>query len=370
MTDSLVRTVLFLALLTALIVTTASPTTATQPTVPLKDALGSLNPQDVFRNFYEITQVPRPSGHMDRMREFLVNFGRGLGLETIVDDAGNVLIRRPAAPGLESRPGVILQVHMDMVPQKDEGTAFDFAADPIRAFVSGDYIVADGTTLGADDGIGTAMAMAVLQSTTMRTGPLEALFTVNEETDMSGANGLKPGGLHGSALINLDAELEGTLIIGSAGAATVSAKGSYPRVSAPADTVAYRVAVAGLRGGHSGMDINLGRGHATKLLVRLLRGAAEPFGLRLASLSGGTAPNAIPREASAVVLVPAARAEPFAGYVRQFRGNRPRGAGRDGIRSCRPARVRGAARRRAGAGRAADPPQCLDRNTSGGRANE
>jgi dipeptidase D len=289
-------------------------------TIPLKDALGDLEPQDVFQNFYDITQVPRPSGHMDHIREFLVNFGQGLGLETVVDQAGNVIIRKPAAPGLENRQGVVLQAHMDMVPDKDDDLAFDFTTDPIQAFVSGDYLVTEGTTLGADDGIGMAMIMAVLQSETLQTGPVEGLFTVDEETDMSGAHGLPGDVLQGSILINLDSEWDGVFLIGAAGGGHVSVTSPYPQVPAPADMVSYQIEVQGLKGGHSGVDINLGRGHAIKLLVRLLRSAIEPYELRLASLTGGTAANAIPREASAVVLLPEEQVEAFTEYLREYEG--------------------------------------------------
>ncbi|MGD8903592.1 MAG: aminoacyl-histidine dipeptidase [Anaerolineae bacterium] len=277
-----------------------------------------MEPQDVFQNFYDITQVPRPSGHMDRIQQFLVSFGQELGLETLVDEAGNVIIRKPAAPGLETRQGVVLQAHMDMVPDKDDDLAFDFVTDPIQAYVRDDYLVTEGTTLGADDGIGMAMIMAVLQSQTLQTGPLEGLFTVDEETDMSGANGLKDDVLQGSILINLDSEWDGVFLIGAAGGGHVEVTSSYPQVSAPADMVSYQVTIQGLRGGHSGVDINLGRGHAIKLLVRLLRSAVEPYELRLASFTGGTAANAIPREASAVVLLPANQVDAFIEYLGEY----------------------------------------------------
>jgi dipeptidase D len=286
--------------------------------MPLAKALPDLQPQDVFSNFYEITQVPRPSGHLDQIRAFLVAFGEGLGLETIVDQAGNVIIRKPAAPGMEGRAGVVLQAHMDMVPQKNNDLVFDFASDPIQAFVDGDYIVSEGTTLGADDGIGMAMIMAILQSETLQAGPIEGLFTVDEETDMSGINGLAPGVLQGTTLINLDSEEEGTFTIGSAGGEHAEVHFGYEQVAAPEDMAAYQVEVKGLKGGHSGVDINLGRGHAIKLLVRLLRETADPFGLRVASMTGGTAGNAIPREAAALVLIPEDQVEPFLSFAGDF----------------------------------------------------
>ena len=186
-------------------------------TVPLKDAVASMDPQDVWQNFYDLTQIPRPSHHEEQVRDFLVQFGKDLGLETIVDDVGNVLIRKPASPGMENRHGVILQAHMDMVPQKTLDGTHDFLTEPIDAYVEGDWVVADGTTLGADDGSGVAIAMAILQSKTLSLGPIEALFTVNEEDGMDGALGLQPGLLQGDTLINLDSETEGEFTIGSAG---------------------------------------------------------------------------------------------------------------------------------------------------------
>ncbi len=296
----------------------ASEATLLMDNVPLGDALDELQPRDVFNNFYDITQVPRPSGHTEQIQAFLLAFGEGLGLETIVDRAGNVIIRRPPAPGLENREGVVLQAHVDMVPQKTDEKAFDFASDPIQAFVDGDYIVTDGTTLGADDGIGMAMIMAVLQSETLQTGPIEGLFTVDEETDMSGINGLAADVLHGTTLINLDSEEEGTFTIGSAGGERANVTSSYAQEPVPAEMMSYQAKVAGLKGGHSGVDINLGRGHATKILVRLLKEAAEPYGLRVATISSGTAGNAIPREAEALVFIAEAQVEPFLKFSEDF----------------------------------------------------
>ena len=286
--------------------------------VPLGEALDRLEPRDVFQNFYDITRIPRQSGDMERIRAFLVAFGEGLGLETLVDEAGNVLIRKPAAAGLENRQGVVLQAHMDMVPQVADGVAFDFNTDPIPAFVNGDSIIAEGTTLGADNGIGMAMIMAVLQSATLETGPIEALFTVDEETDMSGTSGLKGDLLQGRILINMDSEEEGVFTIGSAGGAHATIQSTYAEVAAPAGMAAYQVTVQGLKGGHSGLNINLGRGHATKLLVRLLAETADLYGLRLAGITGGTAFNAIPTDATAVVLLPEDQVEGLSAYVQVY----------------------------------------------------
>lgn len=286
--------------------------------IPFKDALKDMAPQDVFQNFYDITQVPRPSGQMEQIQAFLLNFGQELGLETIMDEVGNIIIRKPASAGMENRLGVVLQAHMDMVPAKENDLAFDFATDPIQAFVSGEYLMTEGTTLGADDGIGIAMIMAVMQSDTLQTGPIEGLFTINEETDMSGAFGLKEDALQGSILINLDSEWDGVFLIGAAGGGHISVSASYPQMPAPDDLVAYRVEVQGLKGGHSGVDIHQGRGHAIKLLVRLLKGGSEPYELHVANLNGGNASNAIPREAAAVVLLPENRVEAFTDYLKTF----------------------------------------------------
>lgn len=322
MKNTLIRSFVLGASIIAALLGPASLVTGSPPhqadAVPLANALPDLTPRDVFTNFYQLTQVPRPSGATDHIRAFLVEFGQGLGLETIVDGAGNVIIRKPAAAGFENRQGVVLQAHMDMVVQKTEDTGFDFATDPIRPYVSSDYVIAGGTTLGADDGIGMALMMAVLQSDTLQSGPIEALFTVDEETTMAGVMGLDGDTLQGRILINLDSETEGVFTIGSAGGAQVTVHAAYEQALAPAGMVPYLLRVQGLQGGHSGVDIHLGRGNATKLLVRLLKQTAGPLGLRLASLSGGTVGNAIPRDASALVFAPEAEAEAFAQAVSEF----------------------------------------------------
>ncbi|HSN78325.1 MAG TPA: beta-Ala-His dipeptidase, partial [Anaerolineae bacterium] len=297
-------------------VTAARVSTATM--APLKDAVATMEPQAVWQNFYDLTQVPRPSHHEEQVAAFLVQFGEDLGLETLVDGVGNVLIRKPASPGLEDVQGVVLQAHMDMVPQKTPESDHDFLLDPIDAYMAGEFVVADGTTLGADDGIGVAMAMAILQEQDTPLGPIEALFTINEEDGMDGALGLEPGWLQGSILINLDSEEEGVFTIGSAGGEYVTIDTPYAEVAAPDATTAYSVTVSGLQGGHSGVDIDKGRGHATKLLVRLLSPAAQQFGLRLASIAGGDASNAITREATALVVVPEDQVDAFLQVVQQF----------------------------------------------------
>jgi dipeptidase D len=303
---------------TAELAATATMSAATPAArVPLEDAVAGMDPQPVWQNFYDLTQVPRPSHHEEKVRDFLVQFGKGLGLETIVDGAGNVLIRKPAAKGMEDRQGVVLQAHMDMVAQPNDGS-YDFVNDPINAYVEGEWVVADGTTLGADDGIGMALAMAVLGSQTPPLGPIEALFTVNEEDGMDGALGLQPGLIQGAILINLDWETEGSLLISSAGGEYARVKAPYTEVAVPDGMQAYQVSVSGLTGGHSGVEINLGRGHATKLLVRLLSAAAPQYGLRVAQIAGGTAANAIPQSAAALVTVPAAQVDAFLKHLEEF----------------------------------------------------
>jgi dipeptidase D len=267
-------------------------------------SLLQLEPHEVWKQFHAITRIPRPSGYEEPIRKFLASFGRGLGLETLVDGAGNVLIRKPATQGMEGCPGVILQSHLDMVPQKNTGTAHEFTRDPVEAFIEGGWVRARGTTLGADNGLGMAAALAVLESTTMRHGPVEALFTANEEAGMTGVRGLIPGVLKGSILMNLDSEDEGELFIGCAGGLDAIATFESTRIPLPPGHAGLHISVSGLRGGHSGMDIHLGRGNANKLLARLLREGEARFGLLPGTISGGSLRNAIPRESTALAAVP------------------------------------------------------------------
>ena len=263
----------------------------------------SLSPAIVWRQFHQLTQIPRPSRQEAQVRDFLAGFGKARDLETLVDEVGNVIIRKPATEGREERPGVILQGHMDMVAQANTGSRHDFTRDPILTRVDGDWVKAEGTTLGADNGIGVAAILAVLESTDLVHGPLEALFTCNEESGMDGAFGLKPGLLQGKLLINTDAEDEGVLCIGCAGGANVNSRLRYRIVPIEKDWVAHRLSITGLRGGHSGVDIHRGRGNAVSLLFRLLKSAAVDFNLRIKSLDAGNLRNAIPREAFALVAV-------------------------------------------------------------------
>ncbi|MDR0582109.1 MAG: aminoacyl-histidine dipeptidase [Prevotellaceae bacterium] len=271
-------------------------------------SIANLTPTCVWKNFHALTQIPRPSKHEGKVVEYVTAFGKRLGLETVVDGIGNVIIRKPATKGMENRKGVILQTHLDMVPQKNSDTPHDFEKDPITAYVDGEWVRAKGTTLGADNGIGVAMAMAVLEATDLPHGPVEALFTIDEETGMTGAFGLKPGLFKGEILINLDSEDEGELYVGCAGGLDGAFVFHGSEEPAPAGYEAFRLSVKGLKGGHSGMDISLGRGNANKILFRVLYRLSNEYGLRLSSVDGGSLRNAIPREAFATVLLPADKA--------------------------------------------------------------
>jgi dipeptidase D len=240
---------------------------------------------------------------MEPVTRFLLTFGQNLGLESFADEAGNVIIRKPATPGMENRKGVILQAHMDMVPQKNEETVHDFKKDPIEAYIDGDWVKAKGTTLGADNGLGVAAIMAVLEDTAIPHGPLEALITMDEETGMVGAFGLQPGTVTGEILLNLDSEDEGELYIGCAGGVDITATLEYKGKAADADDIFVQINLKGLRGGHSGLEINEGRGNANKLMARLVEPAIEVAGARLVSWKGGNMRNAIPRECEVVLAI-------------------------------------------------------------------
>lgn len=281
-------------------------------------SIRDLAPVEVWKHFHALTQMPRPSKKEEGVIEYMRNFGQDLGLETIVDEVGNVIIRKPATAGMEDRKTVVLQGHLDMVPQKNSDKEFDFEKDPIVAMVEDGWVTADGTTLGSDNGIGVAAAMAVLESTTLKHGPVEALFTVDEETGMTGAFGLKPGLLNADILINMDSEDEGELYVGCAGGIDITASKSYIPEASPEGHVAYLINVKGLKGGHSGMDIPLGRANANKVLFRFLMQAESDLKIRLAEADGGDLRNAIPRESSAVVLVPSASTAAFESLVGEY----------------------------------------------------
>lgn len=264
----------------------------------------TLQPAAIWKHFLSLTQIPRPSGQKKQIGDFLVAYGKSLGLETLQDNIGNVLIRKPASPGLENHPGVILQGHMDMVPQKNNDIDFDFTTDPIRACVDGEWVTAQGTTLGADNGIGVATAMAVLEDKTLVHPPLEVLVTVDEETGMYGAFDLQPAWLQGKILLNLDSEAEGELYVGCAGGVDTTVTFGYFPVPVPEGDTALQITLTGLKGGHSGCDINLQRANANKLMFRFLKKAVAEYDARIASVQGGTLRNAIPREAEAILTVP------------------------------------------------------------------
>uniref|UniRef100_UPI003078E86E aminoacyl-histidine dipeptidase n=1 Tax=Phocaeicola coprophilus TaxID=387090 RepID=UPI003078E86E len=263
-----------------------------------------LKPASVFHYFEEVCQVPRPSKKEEKIRTYLVNFAVSHGLEYQMDEAGNVLIRKAAFPGKENLKTVVLQSHMDMVCEKNRDTVHDFEKDPIETYVDGEWLKAKGTTLGADNGIGVATQLAVLADKNMVHGPLECLFTVDEETGLTGAFALKEGFMSGDILINLDSEDEGELFIGCAGGAGTTATFPCPMVKAPEGYFFFRVAVKGLTGGHSGDDINKNRANANKLLNRYLMQLMDRYDLHLCEIDGGNLHNAIPREAHAICAVP------------------------------------------------------------------
>ena len=282
--------------------------------------LQNLEPKALWSNFYSLTQIPRPSGKKKEISEFLANYGRSLGLETITDQIGNVIIRKPASPGYENHPGVILQGHMDMVPQKNSDVAFDFEKDAIKAYVedNNEWVTADGTTLGADNGIGVATAMAILADKSVVHPPLEAFFTVDEETGMYGAFDLKGGLLQGKYLLNLDSETEGELYVGCAGGVDTTASFDFQPVEVEEGDIALKISLTGCKGGHSGCDIHLQRANAIKLLFRLLKDAVANYEARLACVEGGSLRNAIPREAFAVVTIPGESKEEFLELVDEY----------------------------------------------------
>ena len=273
--------------------------------------LSQLKPAPLWSYFEEICQVPRPSKKEEKIREYLIGFGKKHKLETLQDEAGNVIIRKPASPGKENLKTVILQSHMDMVCEKNSDSPHDFLLDPIRPYIDGEWVRAKGTTLGADDGIGMATQLAILASDTLEHGPLECLFTVDEETGLTGAFGMKPGFMTGSILINLDSEDEGEIFIGCAGGMDTVARFSHREKKITGTCAAFLIRVGGLQGGHSGDDIHKGRGNSIKILTRLLWQAAHKHQLRIAKLEGGNLRNAIPREASATVIIPQKHTEKF-----------------------------------------------------------
>ena len=282
------------------------------------DDIRKLDPKPLWNFFYDITQIPHPSKKEKRIVDYVVKFGKECKLETVVDKTGNVLIRKPATRGMEKRKGVVLQTHLDMVPQKNNDKNHDFEKDPIEAIIDGDWVKANGTTLGSDNGIGVAAALTVLASKDLQHGPVEALFTIDEETGMTGVFGLKKGFLKGDILMNLDSEDEHELCVGCAGGIDISAARRYKEEKTPARMAAYRITAKGLKGGHSGVDIALGRANSNKLMFRFLMQAESDFGIRLAEAEGGNLRNAIPRESYSILLVAAAKAKSFEKFVKGY----------------------------------------------------
>lgn len=281
--------------------------------------LSGLQPQPLFNYFEEICQVPRPSKKEERIRQFLIDFAHNNGLKPKTDEAGNVLIYKPATPGMENAPTVILQTHMDMVCEKNSDKVFDFDNDPIEPVIADGWVKASGTTLGADCGIGIAAQLAVLTSKEIKHGPLECLITVDEETGLTGAFALKPGFLKGNILLNLDSEDEGEIFIGCAGGIDTVATFTYLKNEVPKDSVAFKIMVSGLLGGHSGDEIHKNRGNANKIAARFLQKASKSINLKLADFNGGNLRNAIAREAALLVVLPGNKSEILARDFEQFK---------------------------------------------------
>ena len=263
----------------------------------------NLEPKQLWNKFADLNAVPRPSKKEERVIAFMMEFGKNLGLETIKDEVGNVIIKKPASAGMENRKTIVMQSHLDMVHQKNNDTVFDFDTQGIEMYVDGDWVRAKGTTLGADNGLGVATIMAILESKDIKHPAIEALFTIDEETGMTGAMGLKGGLLNGEILLNLDTEEDDEIDIGCAGGVDVTAVRSYSEEDVPEGSVGYTITVKGLNGGHSGMDIDKGLGNANKIMNRLLFDGFENFGLQIAEINGGSLRNAIPRESVAKVII-------------------------------------------------------------------
>jgi dipeptidase D len=267
----------------------------------MNESIRNLEPIRLWNNFADLNAVPRASKKEEQVIEFIKNFGNHLGLETFEDDVRNVIIRKPATPGMENRKGIVLQSHLDMVHQKNNDTVFDFATQGIEMFVDGDWVKAKGTTLGADNGLGVATIMAILESKEIAHPAIDALFTIDEETGMTGAMGLKGGLLKGEILLNLDTEEDDEIGVGCAGGVDVTASKSYSPQSTPENAIAYQISVKGLQGGHSGMEIHLDLANANKIMNRIL--IATNDCCSISSVLGGSLRNAIPRESNAQVVI-------------------------------------------------------------------
>lgn len=277
-----------------------------------------LEPRSVWNSFADLNAVPRPSKKEERVIQFMLDFGKSLGLEAIKDEVGNVIIRKPASAGMKDRKIVVLQSHLDMVHQKNAGTSFDFETEGIQMKIDGDWIKAHGTTLGADNGLGVAAIMALLKSSDISHPPLEALFTIDEETGMTGAMGLQGGLLKGEILLNLDTEEDDEVDIGCAGGVDVTATRSYAEKPVPRGVLAYELKLRGLKGGHSGIEIHKGLGNANKIMNRLLYRSAKEYNIRIAEIDGGGLRNAIPRESTVKIVVDKAHKDDFERDLEQW----------------------------------------------------
>lgn len=284
----------------------------------MSNTLANLKPEAVWRYFDEICKYPRPSKKEKKVVEYVLSVIQKLELPYEQDAFGNILVRKPATPGFEHLKTVCLQGHLDMVCEKNSDIQHDFDNDPIQPYVDGDWVKAKGTTLGADNGIGVATALAIMEAKDIQHGPLEFLFTLDEETGLTGANNLKPGFVKADILLNLDSEEDGALYIGCSGGKDTEGRFSYLKENVPGDSLGYKIKVTGLKGGHSGLDIHLGRGNAIKILSRLLWNLQNQFDVRLSKIEGGSKRNAIPREAFAHVVVNRSKADELEGFVNYY----------------------------------------------------
>ena len=279
----------------------------------------NLQPKAIWENFYLLTQVPRPSGHLEKIQKFLLDWAKEKGVEAKLDDAGNVIMYKPASPGMEDCKIVTLQGHMDMVPQKTPDSPHNFETDPIETWIDGEWVKAKNTTLGADDGMAVATIMAIMEDNTLKHGPLEGFITADEESTMGGVNNMASDLLKGEILLNLDNETFGEFMIGSAGGVNLTASLEYKEEEVPEGDAAVKIGIHNLLGGHSGLEINEGRGNANKMMARLVQDAIANFEARLASWQGGNMRNAIPRDCDVVLTVPAENVDALKEVVDEWR---------------------------------------------------
>ena len=284
--------------------------------------IANLQPSCIWRNFDALTKVPRPSGHLEKVQQFLLDFAKRVGVEAFIDEGNNIVMKKPATPGMERRKVVLMQAHMDMVPQKSPESNHNFETDPIETYIDGEgWVRAKGTTLGADNGLGVAAIMAVMEATDLQHGPVEGLITADEETGMFGANDLPKGELNGDIMLNLDSEMWGKFVIGSAGGVDVDTTLDYKEVETDREDAALKVTLKGLRGGHSGLEIHEGRANANKLMVRFVREAIETCEARLVSWNGGNMRNAIPFKAEVVLTMPKENVEAVKALVDDWKAD-------------------------------------------------